>query len=55
MASIFENGHFRELTEEECCPEPNNWYCAECGIEFAAEEWPCNEIICPQCKKVLYR
>lgn len=53
--SICEGGVFRDLTEEELYPEPNVWYCAECGTEFSPSEYLPDECICPTCGRRMTR
>jgi len=53
--SIFENGGFRELTEDELYPEPNVWSCPDCGEVFSPSEYLPESTNCPACGRLLRR
>ena len=55
MPSNFENGEFRELTEDELYPEPNVWSCPGCGEVFSPSEYLPESTNCPACGRLLRR
>jgi len=55
MPSKFENGEFRELTEDELYPEPNVWSCPDCGEVFSPAEHLPETTKCPECGRLLRR